>query len=182
LSIGDCSPDTSETTLSLALSIGFGIGLARMQDVIVDRAFFPGDCRTLPTSVAVLLFAFVVVSVASLRQAYLMAWVSGMVPRGISRRMLSVVQWQHPGSFQQKQTGDIMSRTINDLGQVQFALTGAIAQGHRVILTLLAAIAVLLVEDWRLILLGGRYAWMWQQQARPDQTSALRIAQSTVAT
>jgi ABC-type multidrug transport system fused ATPase/permease subunit len=57
-----------------------------------------------------------------------MAWVLGMVMRRISRRLFSVVQWQDPGFYQRMQTGDIISRMTNDLGQIQFALTGAIAR------------------------------------------------------
>ncbi|MGD9892068.1 MAG: ABC transporter ATP-binding protein [Dehalococcoidia bacterium] len=177
----------SEITVYLALSVGFGIGLARMQGVIVDRALLPGDRRALLTIMAVLVAAFVLVSIASLRQAYLMAWVSGMVMRGISRRMFSVVQWQHPEFFQRMPAGDIISRMTNDLGQIQFALTGAIAQGLRVILTLLAAIAVLLIEDWRLALVAlagtplffvsGR--WLGPATAQASRTRQERFSDVT---
>jgi ATP-binding cassette, subfamily B, bacterial len=174
----------AEILLYTALSVGFGVGLAKMQGIVLDEALIPGDRRALIVIMAVLLGAFLVVSLTSLRQAYLTAWVSGKVITDLSRRIFSVVQWLHLGFFQRMQTGDIISRSTNDLGMVEMVLTGALLRGYQMLLTLVLALALIILADWRLalvalagmplFLLAGR--WLGPPTVRASQDRQERIA------
>src|SRR5581483_10443601 len=114
----------------------------------------PGDVDALYLIMAIVIAAFIVVSLTSLHEGYLTAWVSESVMRQLRLRLFSLIQRMHPGYFQQVQTGDILSRMTSDLASIEFALTGAYAQGLRVVLTLIAAVVTAFLTDWRLACLG----------------------------
>jgi ABC-type multidrug transport system fused ATPase/permease subunit len=147
-----------EIVVYLAFSVAFGIGLTYVQRLMLDRALpgvgGRGDGRLLAQLMGIVVVAFAIVSLTSLRESYLMAWVSESVIRELRVRMFSLLQRLHPGFFQQMQTGDIMSRMTSDLAAVEFALTGALAGGLRLALTLIAAVATIFLLDWTLALVA----------------------------
>jgi ATP-binding cassette subfamily B protein len=102
----------------------------------------------------VLIGAFVLTSLAGLRQSYLAAYVAESVLKEMRLRMFRLLQYVHPGYFQTVRTGDIMSRLTSDVGAIQFALTGSLFQGLRLSLTLVAAAITILVTDWKLGVIG----------------------------
>lgn len=143
-----------EIVVYIALSVGFGVGLARMQGILLDKALAHRDLHVLAVIMGVLVGAFIVVSLVSLRQNYLSAYVAESVMREMRLRIFTRLQRLHPGFFQTMQTGDIMSRMTSDLSAVQFALTGALAQGLRVILTLIFATVTIFWQDWKLAIVA----------------------------
>jgi ATP-binding cassette, subfamily B, bacterial len=143
-----------EIVLYLACSVAFSIGLARMQGILIDTALIPRDLHALLVIMGILVGAFILVSLALLRQSYLSAYVSESVLREMRLRIFSLVQRLHPGFFQVIPTGDILSRMTNDLGEVEFALSEVLAQGISMILTLIAAIATIFIIDWKLALVA----------------------------
>jgi ATP-binding cassette subfamily B protein len=153
-----------EVILYISLSVGFTIGLQKMQQQLIDRAlpgviFGPdgpvqrvGDQHALAVIMGIVVGAFVIVSLTSLRESYVMAWVSEKVIMDIRLRIFSNLQRLQPGFFQRVQTGDIMSRMTSDLAAIEFALTGAVAGGFRIVLTLIAAVITVFWTDWKLAL------------------------------
>ena len=68
------------------------------------------------------------------------------------------------------QTGDIMSRMTSDLAQIEFALTQSLAQGLRVILTLIAAVITIFWMDWKLALVAMAVLPIAEMVVRPLAT------------
>jgi ATP-binding cassette subfamily B protein len=93
---------------------------------------------------------FIIASIAGLRENYLTAFVAEKVLETMRMRMFSRLQRMEPGFFQRIQTGDILSRMTSDLQMIQFALTGAMATGLQMILTLIVALATIFYLDWQL--------------------------------
>jgi ABC-type multidrug transport system fused ATPase/permease subunit len=144
----------AEIVIYLACSVAFSIGLARMQGILIDTALIPRDLHALLVIMGILVGAFILVSLALLRQSYLSAYVSESVLRTIRLRMFSLVQHLHPGFFQVMSTGDILSRMTNDLDEIEFAFSEALEEGITMILTLIAAIATIIIIDWKLALVA----------------------------
>ncbi|MGE3601189.1 MAG: ABC transporter ATP-binding protein, partial [Dehalococcoidia bacterium] len=144
----------TEIMLYIAMSVGFGTGLAKMQGILLDKALIPGDRRVLAELMAIIIVAFIVVSIGSVRQAYLMAWTTGSVVRDLSRRMFTLIQRLHLGFFHTWKTGDIISRSTSDLGQIETVMSSGIAAAYRTVLTVVFALTLIVLEDWRLSLLA----------------------------
>jgi len=89
----------AEVSLYLVISVAFGIGLARMQGVLLDKALIPHDTHALVVIMAILVAAFALVLVTSLRQNYLTANIAESVLRGIRARMYAHIQRLHAGFF-----------------------------------------------------------------------------------
>ncbi|GAC1638019.1 MAG: hypothetical protein NVS4B2_27040 [Chloroflexota bacterium] len=139
-----------EIVVYLSLSVAFGIGMAKLQGTLLDKALIPGDRHALFVIMAVLIGSFVVVSLTSLRQSYLGAYVSESIVREIRLRIFTLLQRLHPGFFHTIDSGDIMSRMTSDVAAIEFALTGAMLQGLRLILMLVAAMVTIFFTNWKL--------------------------------
>jgi len=140
----------AEIVLYIVLTVSFGIGLAKMQGILLDRALLPRDQHALAVIMGILVAAFVVVLLSSLRQSYVTAFVSESVLRDMRLRMFSLVQRLHPGFFDTHDTGDTISRMTSDLAAIDTALTGSMTQGLRMVLTVVGATIMIFVTDWRL--------------------------------
>ena len=179
-----------EIVVYLSLSVAFGIGMAKLQGTLLDKALIPGDRHALLVIMAVLGGSFVVVSLTSLRQSYLAAYVSESIVREIRLRIFSLVQRLHPGFFQTVETGDIMSRMTSDVAAIEFALTGAMLQGLRLVLMLVAALVTIFLTDWKLALIAmagtplffitGRYLGPAAARASKERQQNLAVATSTL--
>ena len=144
----------AEIVAYIGMAVAFTIGLAKMQQFLFDRALGHRDLHALAVIMGILVASFIVVSITSWRQSYLTAHVSGSILKDMRLRMFSLIQRLDPGFFQTTRTGDIMSRMTNDMAIVQNALTGSMAQGFRLLLTLVAAVITIFLTDWKLALLG----------------------------
>ena len=149
----------TEVIFYLSCSVAFSIGLARMQGFLLDKALpnshLPhGDLHALLVIMGVVVAAFILISLTSLRQSYVSAYVSESVIREMRRRIFSIVQYIHPGFFQTIESGDILSRMTNDLDEIEFAIGNVLTQGIVVILTFVAAITTIFIIDWQLAILA----------------------------
>src|SRR2546425_7838698 len=143
-----------EVIVYLACSVAFGIGLAEMQGLLLDKALLPRNLHVLEVIMGAVIVAFIFVSLISLRKSYVSAYVSESVLRQMRLRIFSLVQNLHPGFFQTIQTGDILSRMTNDMDEVEYALGTVLTQGIQMILTLVAAITTIFLSNWQLAIIA----------------------------
>lgn len=162
--LGDYKFKVAEIVLYICVAVAFTIGLAKVQQFLFDHALprpnphatnaknalIPGDLHLLAIIMGSLVVAFGIVLFTSWRQSYLTAYVSESVLKEMRLKMFSLVQRLQPGYFQTTRTGDIMSRMTSDMAAVQNALTGSMAQGFRMMLTLVAAVVTIFLTDWKL--------------------------------
>src|SRR5205823_6154854 len=89
-----------EILLYLTMSVGYGVGVARMQKTLVDVALVPRDGQALAVIMGALVVAFLIVTAVGLRRNYLVARTSQSVLRAIRLRIFDLLQGMHPGFFQ----------------------------------------------------------------------------------
>lgn len=179
-----------EIVIYLAFSVAFSIGLARMQGILLDTALLPRDLHALAVIMGILVGAFIFISLVLLRQSYLSAYVSESVLREMRLRLFALVQRLHPGFFQTMQTGDILSRMTNDLDEIDYAFSEVLTQGILMIMTLVAAIAMIFIIDWKLAVvamvgtplffIAGRYFGPATARASLERQQHLAEATSTL--
>jgi ATP-binding cassette subfamily B protein len=144
----------AEIAAYLLLGVLFGIGLARAQGYLLDEALIPGDGRLLAIVMTMLVAAFLVVNVASIRENYLRAWVSERVLRDLRLRMFARVQDAHPGFFHRADSGDLLARMTNDLFMVEAALSTGLVESLRLTFMFVAAMITVFIIEWRLALVA----------------------------
>jgi ABC-type multidrug transport system fused ATPase/permease subunit len=153
----------AEVVLYITISVAFSIALAKVSQFLIDDIFphpnskgkmVPGNGRELAMLMAGLVVAFAIVSLTSLRGSYLTAYVSESVLKDMRRRTFTLLQRLQPGFYQTMRTGDIMSRMTSDMAAIQNAMTGSMASGFRMVLTLVAAVVTIFLTDWKLALVG----------------------------
>jgi len=188
-------PQVSEVIVYLACSVAFSIGLAETQGFLLDKALpnknLPhGDLHALAVIMGVVIVAFILISLISLRRSYVSAYVSESVLRHLRLRIFSLIQNLHPGFFQTIQTGDILSRMTNDLDEVEYALGTVLTQGILMILTLVAALTTIFLSNWQLAIIAlvatplffltGRFLGPVTARASLERQQHLAAATSTL--
>jgi ATP-binding cassette subfamily B protein len=174
----------TEVLIYLGFSVAFGIGMAKLQGTLLDKALLPRDLHALAVIMTILGVAFVVVSVTSLRQSYLTASVSEGVLRELRLRIFSLVQRLHPGFFQTMDTGDIMSRMTSDLAAVEMALSMSLVMSIRMVLMIVAAIVTIFFTDWKLaliVVLGSPLFFVVARFMGPAAANASKERQESLA-
>ena len=153
----------AEILVYIGIAVAFGNILGRSSQWLFDRALpgvrpdgsaRPGDGEFLALLMGGLVAALAVMFMTSLRGEQLQAFVSESVLKEMRVRAFSLIQRLHPGFFHTMQTGDIMSRMTSDLAAIEFALTGALAQGLQLVLTVVLAVVTIFWLDWKLALLA----------------------------
>ncbi|MGH2588654.1 MAG: ABC transporter transmembrane domain-containing protein, partial [Dehalococcoidia bacterium] len=140
----------AEILVYLGLAVAFSTILPLSQKWLIDRAILPGNTDELVRIMVGITALFIIASIAGLRENYISAWVAEKVLQTMRMRIFSRLQRMEPGFFHRMQTGDILSRMTNDLQMIQFAFTGAMAQGLQMVLTLIVALGTIFWLDWKL--------------------------------
>jgi ATP-binding cassette, subfamily B, bacterial len=144
----------AEILFYLGLAIAFTTIFPLSQKWLIDLAILPRDMDQLIRIMAGITGLFVLASITGLRENYVSAWVAERILQTMRMRIFERLQRMEPGFFQRMQTGDIMSRVSSDLQMIQFAITGAMAQGLQLVLTLIVSLVTIFVLDWQLGLLA----------------------------
>jgi ATP-binding cassette subfamily B protein len=139
-----------EIMLYVALSSAFGIGLAKANGYLIDRALVPRNAHAFVVIIVAVITAFIVVTLSSLRETYAKAWVSERVLKDMRLAMFSKIQALHPGYFDRVSTGDLLTRINSDLSMVESALTNGVVESARLTLTMALALIAIFLTDWRL--------------------------------
>ncbi|MDQ2742110.1 MAG: ABC transporter transmembrane domain-containing protein, partial [Chloroflexota bacterium] len=144
----------AEIILYIVMAVAFSIGFARAQGILLDKALIPRNTHVLGVTMVILILAFAVVIVGQARASYVVAVVSGGVLRELRLRMFGLVQRLEPGAFRSMPTGDILARMTTDVDQVQIGMPIVLAQGLRLILTVVAAVIAIFLLNWKMAFLA----------------------------
>ncbi len=97
--------------------------------LFIDNAIGQGNLQLLAQLLGALFAAFVINALASLRRAYLTAWVSEKMLMQLRLDLFEHLQRLSASFFNRARVGDIVSRLSNDLVVVQMALSQALLAG-----------------------------------------------------
>jgi ABC-type multidrug transport system fused ATPase/permease subunit len=140
----------TEIMVYLLFGIAFSLGLQKSLQFILDNV--STNLQFVFQLLTALGVAFVINALASLRRAYLTAWVSEKVLIQLRLDLFEHLQDLSASFYSRARVGDIVSRMSNDLVVVQQALSQAALTGIYYALSFVFAALLLVQTEWRLAL------------------------------
>jgi ABC-type multidrug transport system fused ATPase/permease subunit len=139
---------SSVSTMVMPKMLGYLVNVANHQTDALP-AFVPATI----TGIAALLFGVVLVQgLFSFGRIYFFSRVSEFTVRDIRRTLYQKLVTLPVPFFEQRRVGEITSRLTSDVANIQDTFTLTLAEFMRQILTLLAGVAFIMWESWRLSL------------------------------
>jgi subfamily B ATP-binding cassette protein MsbA len=120
---------------------------------LLDHGFQTADPRLVWLIPAGIVLLFVVRGVLSFSTGYLMTWVSTKLVTDLRREMFAKMLTYPTHSFHEQSAGKLISRFINDVGNVNEAATSVLVIAIRESLTAIALLGYLVYLDWKLTLI-----------------------------
>ena len=119
---------------------------------VIDSVFIDADIALLDTITLVLLAVFIFRSLASFVQNYNLNYVGERIVVQMRVELYAHLQTLSIRFYTDRRVGELISRISSDVTVVRTALTGNLSTFLQQTLTLIGAIAVMLVLNWRLTL------------------------------
>ncbi len=148
-------PYSGRTTLGLAgmlVSTGAGLALPYLLSVAIDRGIRDRDSGVLVVVTALLVAAALVGAVADSVQSYMIGWVGERVLTDVRTDLFGHLGTLELGWYERTRAGAVISRLTNDVEALQQLVTDGFTSAIQNFLTLVGAIVILFLLDWRLAL------------------------------
>jgi len=120
---------------------------------LLDNGFHTSDARLVWLIPGGILILFLVRGIFSFCTSYLMAWISTRLVTDLRQEMFTKLLTFPTHTFHEQSAGKLISQFINDVGNVNEAVTSVLVIAVRESLTALALFAYLLYLDWKLTLI-----------------------------
>ena len=145
----------SATTLGLILLLSFlRLGPAWFAKLVIDNAVPAGDLALAGVYVLAMIGVGLVTNALMATEGYLEQFVGQRVIFDLRNLLYGRLQSQSMSFYDGNQTGQLMSRVTNDVGQVQFFLTQGLARLLSTIVTIIVYLGALLWLDMPLTLVA----------------------------
>ncbi|NWJ45973.1 MAG: ABC transporter ATP-binding protein [Chloroflexi bacterium] len=140
---------------AIAMIIGSVLGLAlpAMAGGLIDTVFVKADRNGLNNIALILLLVFAFQAFFIFLQSYLLNNAGERIVNDLRVKLYSHLQTLSLGFFNERRTGELMSRLTNDVTMVQNAVTTNLISAAQSLLTLIGAIVMIVTRDWRMTLL-----------------------------
>jgi len=129
-----------------------GLAFPYLIKIAIDSGITKGDLHVVDVVIAVFLAVAVINLVASYLQTYLVSWVGERVILDLRRQLFAHIQKLSLDFFSRQRTGWIVSRLTNDIDALDQLVTDGVVSLVTNSLTLVGAVVLLFVLDWRLAL------------------------------
>lgn len=120
---------------------------------LIDTVFVKKDSAALNQIAIGLIFVFLLQAVAMFTQNYFLTWTGERVVADLRRIIYTHLQKLSLGFFNERRTGELMSRLTNDVTLVQNAVTGNVISMLQALVTLVGGLFLIVTKDWHLTLL-----------------------------
>lgn len=134
---------------SSAVGLSVPLGLKALLDAVFQTA----DAELLNIIALVLLGLFIGQAFLSFGSTYWLEWVGERVVTDLRKQLYEHLHRLGFRYFSDKRLGEITSRLTNDVGSVRTALTNALPQTITVTFSLLGAVGLMIMLNWRLSLI-----------------------------
>jgi subfamily B ATP-binding cassette protein MsbA len=121
---------------------------------VLDDIFISRDAAMLRYIPAVVVGVYLVKGIAFFVHTYLMKYIGQAIIRDLRNAIFDHVVHLPLSFFTRHSTGGILSRALNDVGLVQFAVTNTLTSAVRDPLTIVALVGVLLYRSWPMALMA----------------------------
>ena len=140
------------TVLALfASAVGLSVPLGLK--ALLDAVFQTGDMQLLNTVAIVLFVLFVLQAFLSFGSSYWLEWVGERVVTDLRKQLYEHLHRLGFRFYANKRLGEITSRLTNDVSSIRTALTDAVPNSITTTFSLIGAVALMVVLNWRLSLI-----------------------------
>ncbi|HTX89812.1 MAG TPA: ABC transporter transmembrane domain-containing protein [Anaerolineales bacterium] len=138
----------------VVIVVGSLLGLAGPYSLqfLVDAVFKKNDVHLLNLITLILVGIFLLQSVVYFIRGYLLAFVGERVMADLRLRLFEHLQKLSLSFYNERRTGELVSRVTNDVSTVRSLVTGDVSTAISQVLTFIGALILILVTDWRLTL------------------------------
>jgi ATP-binding cassette, subfamily B, bacterial MsbA len=150
-------PYRGELTLAIAAMLVYAGGNAAVGFLvapIINKVLPANDPRSFAFWAGAVIIAYVAKGIGSYFSTYLMTDVGQRVVRDIRQQLFRHILDQSAAFFSRRTTGQLMSRIMNDVGQIQQTVSETIGDVLREGLSVVGFVAVMFYYDWRLALVA----------------------------
>jgi ATP-binding cassette, subfamily B, bacterial MsbA len=137
-----------------AIIVGSVLGLAGPYTLqfLIDAVFKNNNGALLNQIALLLVGIFLLQSVFYFIRAFMLAFIGERVMADLRIRLFSHLQYLSLGFFNDRRTGELVSRLTNDVSTVRSLVTSDVSTALSQVLTFVGALVLILVTDWRLTL------------------------------
>src|SRR6478752_7028515 len=129
------------------------LALLRLAGVLWDVITVQHDAGRMSELIALFLGLVVIQGLCSMGHSYLTASISQRIVADFRRHLFAHLQTLSVGAVSLKQTGELLSRLMNDVTVIQSVVTETPIDAAKQLVTFVGGIAFLLTMNWRLCLL-----------------------------
>ncbi len=119
---------------------------------LIDAVFGKRDTALLNQITLILISIFALQSVFYFIRGYLLSFIGERVMADLRLRLFDHLQYLSLSFFNERRTGEIVSRLTNDVSTVRSVVTSDISTAISQVLTFIGALILIIVTDWRLTL------------------------------
>jgi subfamily B ATP-binding cassette protein MsbA len=117
---------------------------------LIDSVVLAGGGGSLGRTVALFVGVAIVQAIIGIAQGYLLAYAGERLVADLRRRLYAHLQGLSVGFFDGRRVGELLSRLTNDVAAIQASLTSNLLNFFGQLITLVGALALVIVTDWRL--------------------------------
>jgi len=140
--------------LALAVVTGLSLIVPRIMQQVIDQGLARGEVSFLVQAALLLLGLGLITAVLGGYQRYITEWISGFVGYDIRNRLYNHIQNLSFSYHDHAQTGQLISRCIEDVRSVQYFIGSSIVELAQLVLLLFGALGIMLAENWQLTLIA----------------------------
>lgn len=147
-------PQILLSMLNLLSLTALGLVIPRIIRGVIDEGIAHADLSYLVRSALLLLGLGLLTAAMNALQRYISEWVSGHIGYDLRNRMYDHIQGLSFSFHDHAQTGQLISRCIEDVRAVQNFIGGAIGDLVQMIFLLFGALGIMLAANWKLTLIA----------------------------
>ena len=147
-------PQILLSLLVLAALTGLSLVVPRIMQQVIDEGITRGELGYLVRAALLLLVLGLLTALLGGVQRYLSEWISSQIGYDIRNRLYDHIQYLSFSYHDHSQTGQLISRCIEDVRSVQQFIGSSIVELAQLIFLLFGALAIMLTENWRLTVIA----------------------------
>jgi ATP-binding cassette subfamily B multidrug efflux pump len=147
-------PQILVSLISLAALTGLSLIVPGIMQQVIDDGISRNDVSLLVRAALLLLGLGLMTAVLNGFQRYISEWIGGHIGYDIRNRLYDHIQGLSFSFHDHAQTGQLISRCIEDVRSVQQFIGSSIVELAQMIFLLFGALGIMLTENWQLTLIA----------------------------
>jgi ABC-type multidrug transport system fused ATPase/permease subunit len=160
-------PQIVLSMLGLTVLTGLSLVVPRIMQQVIDEGITRRELTYLVHAAFLLLGLGLLTAVLGGFQRYISEWIGSQIGYDIRNRLYDHIQQLSFSYHDHSQTGQLISRCIEDVRSVQQFIGSSIVELTQLLLLLFGALGIMLTENWQLTLIAVLPIFLVDVQVRP---------------